>query len=70
MSVNGGSARPTCVRWSRAIGPPTIAGLGPQGSRAHSEEEFIEPTTLVERTRMIARLLDLWAAGFEVAARP
>ncbi len=41
---------------------PTIDGLGPQGSRAHSEEEFIELPTLLERTKMIALFPDRWAA--------
>jgi len=40
---------------------PTIDGLGPRGSRAHSEEEFIELPTLLERTKMIALFLDRWA---------
>jgi glutamate carboxypeptidase len=43
---------------------PTIDGLGPQGSRAHSEEEFIELPTLLERTKMLALFLDRWAAEF------
>jgi len=43
---------------------PTIDGLGPQGSRAHSEEEFILLPTLLERTKMIALFLDRWAAEF------
>lgn len=46
---------------------PTIDGLGPQGSRAHSEEEFIELPTLLERTKMVALFLDRWAAEFPVA---
>jgi glutamate carboxypeptidase len=45
---------------------PTIDGLGPQGSRAHSEEEFIELPTLLERTKMIALFLDRWAAQFSI----
>jgi glutamate carboxypeptidase len=45
---------------------PTIDGLGPKGSRAHSEEEFIEVDTLLERTKMLAAFLDRWAAEFEV----
>jgi glutamate carboxypeptidase len=45
---------------------PTIDGLGPQGSRAHSEEEFIELPTLLERTKMIALFLDRWAATFQI----
>ena len=46
---------------------PTIDGLGPQGSRAHSEEEFILLPTLLERTKMIALFLDRWAAEFALA---
>ncbi len=45
---------------------PTIDGLGPKGSRAHSAEEFIEVATLLERTKMIAVFLDRWAAGFSI----
>jgi len=45
---------------------PTIDGLGPQGSRAHSEEEFIELPTLLERTKMIALFLDRWAVTFAI----
>jgi glutamate carboxypeptidase len=46
---------------------PTIDGLGPKGSRAHSEDEFIEVPTLLERTKMIALFLDRWAAEFQIA---
>ena len=45
---------------------PTIDGLGPQGSRAHSEEEFILLPTLLERSKMIALFLDRWAAEFQI----
>ncbi|HXU87400.1 MAG TPA: M20 family metallopeptidase [Methylomirabilota bacterium] len=45
---------------------PTLDGLGPKGSRAHSEEEFIEVGTLLERTKMIAVFLDRWAREFEI----
>ena len=45
---------------------PTIDGLGPKGSRAHSADEFIEVATLLERTKMIALFLDRWAAEFAV----
>ncbi len=44
---------------------PTLDGMGPKGSRAHSDEEFIEVATLLERTKMIALFLDRWAAEFE-----
>ncbi len=47
---------------------PTIDGLGPQGSRAHSEEEFIELPTLLERTKMIALFLSRWAEEFAIDA--
>jgi glutamate carboxypeptidase len=43
---------------------PTIDGLGPRGSRAHSDEEFVEIATLLERTKMIALFLDRWAREF------
>jgi glutamate carboxypeptidase len=46
---------------------PTLDGMGPKGSRAHSDEEFIEVATLLERTKMIAFFLDRWAAEFEIA---
>jgi len=46
---------------------PTIDGLGPRGSRAHSEEEFIEVPTLLERTKMIALFLERWAATWPVS---
>jgi len=48
---------------------PTLDGMGPKGSRAHSDEEFIEVATLLERTKMIALFLDRWAAEFEIPAR-
>jgi glutamate carboxypeptidase len=45
---------------------PTLDGMGPRGSRAHSDEEFIEVASLLERTKMLALFLDRWAAEFEV----
>ena len=48
---------------------PTLDGMGPKGSRAHSEEEFIEVASLLERTKMIALFLDRWAAEFEIGAQ-
>jgi len=44
---------------------PTIDGLGPQGSYAHSPEEYIELGTLIERAKVNARFLELWTARFE-----
>jgi len=48
---------------------PTLDGMGPKGSRAHSDEEFIEVATLLERTKMLALFLDRWAAEFEIPSR-
>ena len=48
---------------------PTIDGLGPKGSRAHSDEEYVEIATLLERTKMIALFLDRWSKEFEIPAR-
>ena len=48
---------------------PTLDGMGPKGSRAHSDEEFIEVATLLERTKMLALFLGRWAAEFEIPAR-
>ena len=45
---------------------PTIDGLGPRGNRAHSDEEFIEIATLLERTKMIALFIERWAREFAV----
>jgi glutamate carboxypeptidase len=43
---------------------PTLDGFGPQGSRAHSDEEFIEVATLIERAKVTARFVELWAERF------
>ena len=47
---------------------PTIDGLGPRGNRAHSDEEYVDIATLLERTKMIALFLDRWARDFEIPA--
>jgi glutamate carboxypeptidase len=43
---------------------PTLDGFGPQGSRAHSDEEFIEVATVIERAKVTARFIELWAETF------
>jgi len=48
---------------------PTLDGMGPRGSRAHSEEEFVEIATLLERTKMLALFLDRWAKEWTIDAR-
>jgi glutamate carboxypeptidase len=45
---------------------PTLDGVGPKGSRAHSEEEFVEIPTLLERTKMLALFLDRWGTEFAI----
>ena len=39
---------------------PTLDGMGPQGSGAHSEAEFIEVPTLAQRTKAAAIFLAHW----------
>jgi len=46
---------------------PTIDGLGPQGSLAHNPDEYIELPTLLERAKVNARFIELWAERFAVA---
>jgi glutamate carboxypeptidase len=43
---------------------PTLDGLGPQGSFAHSPDEYIELPTLIERAKVNARFVELWAERF------
>jgi glutamate carboxypeptidase len=43
---------------------PTIDGLGPQGTFAHSPEEYIELPTLCERAKVAARFVELWTERF------
>jgi glutamate carboxypeptidase len=47
---------------------PTIDGLGPQGSRAHSADEYIEVPTLMERAKVTARFVELWTAKFPASS--
>lgn len=39
---------------------PTIDGMGPRGDYAHSPEEYIDVSSLTERTKALARFLELW----------
>jgi glutamate carboxypeptidase len=47
---------------------PTLDGFGPQGSLAHSPDEYIEVATLVERAQVTARFVELWAQKFPARA--
>lgn len=39
---------------------PTLDGMGPQGSEAHSDREFMEVPTLAERAKVAALFLSSW----------
>jgi glutamate carboxypeptidase len=43
---------------------PTIDGFGPQGSLAHSPDEYIELPTLLERAKVTARFIERWNERF------
>ncbi|UDL92599.1 M20 family metallopeptidase [Mesorhizobium sp. PAMC28654] len=40
--------------FAASAGAPTICGVGPVGGKAHTEEEYIEITTLAQRARVAA----------------
>ena len=46
-----------------AAGLPNLDGLGPIGDKLHSADEFVRLSTLGERARLTARLLEKLAAG-------
>ena len=41
-----------------ALGIPTLDGLGADGHGAHSHDEFIYYSSLVERTKLMVRLFE------------
>ena len=43
---------------------PTLDGLGPVGSRAHSPEEFMEVPSLGQRTALLALFIEKWYEAF------
>ncbi|WHT48016.1 M20 family metallopeptidase [Sporosarcina thermotolerans] len=53
VSTGGGSD----ASFTSAIGIPTIDGLGPIGGNTHSEQEYLEIPSLVERTNLLAELI-------------
>ena len=53
IATGGGSD----ASFTSAIGIATIDGLGPIGGNAHSEEEYLEVASLVERTELLARII-------------
>lgn len=55
IATGGGSDGNYTARFS-----PTLDGMGPQGSGAHSDREFMEVKTLAERTKVTALFLAAW----------
>ena len=53
VSTGGGSD----ASFTSAIGVATIDGLGPVGGNAHSEEEYLEIPSFIERTHLLAKLI-------------
>ncbi|MEO4053799.1 M20 family metallopeptidase [Solibacillus sp. CAU 1738] len=43
--------------FTAAMGIPTIDGLGPIGGNAHSEKEYLEISSVTERTLLLAKLI-------------
>lgn len=53
VSTGGGGD----ASFTSAIGIPTIDGLGPVGGNAHSDREYLEISSLNERTLLLAKLI-------------
>lgn len=53
VSTGGGGD----ASFTSALGIPTIDGLGPVGGNAHSEKEYLDISSLTERTLLLAELL-------------
>ena len=53
MATGGGSD----ASFTSAMGVATIDGLGPIGGNTHSEEEYLEVDSLVERTHLLAHVI-------------
>ena len=54
IGTGGGSD----ASFTSAIGVPTVDGLGPVGGNPHSVDEYLEVPTLVERTNLLAELIE------------
>ena len=61
MKTGGGSD----ASFTSAKGVATIDGLGPIGGNAHSEEEYLEVDSLVERTNLLAHVIHRLTVGKE-----
>lgn len=49
--------------YAAETGTPVLDGLGPIGGNAHSEREFVDVSSIVPRTAMLARLISLAGSG-------
>ena len=54
VSVGGGSDG----NFTGALGIPTLDGLGVTGGGAHADHEWADTTTMIDRTRLLAGLID------------
>ena len=54
IGTGGGSD----ASFTSALGIPTVDGLGPVGGNPHSVDEYLEVPTLVERTNLLAELIE------------
>ncbi len=55
--------------FTSATGVATVDGLGPVGGNAHSENEYVEIPTLIERTLLLAKTLRGWVRHIFTSAR-
>ena len=54
IATGGGSD----ASFTSALGVPTVDGLGPIGGNAHSEDEYLEIPSLVERAHLLAQVIE------------
>ena len=54
VGVGGGSDG----NFTAAVGVPTLDGLGAVGGGAHADHEFVLVDTMVQRTRLLAALIE------------
>jgi glutamate carboxypeptidase len=60
VSTGGGSDGNTTSQYT-----PTMDGMGPRGNGAHSVNEYVAIDSLPERTKALARFVQLWSAAQE-----
>lgn len=59
LAAGGGSD----ASFTSAKGVATIDGLGPIGGGAHTEEEYLEVSSLIERTELLAKVINRLTVG-------